>query len=316
MTNDELLHKWINGTISEEELKAFKQRPEYDSLVELYKNTDGFSAPDFDREQMLSEILEAEKTQEGERSSEPPIPPVGKKRLLIPAWIKYGIAASILIFAGWFFLFNSGDEITNKLAKGERLDELLPDGSFFVLNAESTLKYNAENWSKDRSMQLKGEAFFDVQEGSTFRVNTPSGSIEVLGTKFNVWSRKGVLEVMCLSGKVKVIFEKGKQAEELTQNQAIRISPNKAPLRWYFPTSEKPGWVKGISSFKNVTVSRVIEELERQFDIEIDAKKINTSEVISANFPHQDLETALRTALGSLKIKYEIRDEKKVYLYQ
>ena len=39
MINDEQLHKWVNGELSEEELIAFKLRPEYDSLVELYKNT-------------------------------------------------------------------------------------------------------------------------------------------------------------------------------------------------------------------------------------------------------------------------------------
>ena len=47
MKDDEILHKWVNGELSDEELKVFKLRPEYDSLVDLYKNTDNFLAPEF-----------------------------------------------------------------------------------------------------------------------------------------------------------------------------------------------------------------------------------------------------------------------------
>ena len=57
MVNDEILHKWINEELTEEELQSFKLRPEYDSLVSLYKNTEGLAAPTFNGGVMLSEIL-------------------------------------------------------------------------------------------------------------------------------------------------------------------------------------------------------------------------------------------------------------------
>ena len=50
MINDEQLHKWVNGNLTNEELEVFKLRPEYDSLVELYENTEGLSVPNFDEE--------------------------------------------------------------------------------------------------------------------------------------------------------------------------------------------------------------------------------------------------------------------------
>jgi len=40
MINDELLHKWINGTLAGKELSEFKQRPEYEELLLLYNKTD------------------------------------------------------------------------------------------------------------------------------------------------------------------------------------------------------------------------------------------------------------------------------------
>ena len=52
MTNDKLFHKWVNNTISEDELKIFKLRPEYDGLVDLYRQTENLSGPDIDTEKM------------------------------------------------------------------------------------------------------------------------------------------------------------------------------------------------------------------------------------------------------------------------
>ncbi|HFA47911.1 MAG TPA: DUF4974 domain-containing protein [Bacteroidetes bacterium] len=316
MTNDEILHKWINGELSAEELAVFKNRPEYDSLVELYKNTEDLAAPAYDADDVLSNILKRGKVVQMNKGKIIPLPQKNGRRAFIFNWIKYGVAASLLIIAGWFVFSNMDGEVVYELAKGERQEGILPDQSTFVLNAESRLSFDKKTWKKERSLYLEGEAFFHVTKGSKFTVNTPNGSVQVLGTKFNVWSRNNILEVKCQSGKVAVRTVAGKKIDELTRNDALRISDGKVLEKWETPTADNATWVDGISKFRKVELAVVLEELERQFDIKINTGNIDTKEIISCNFQHGDLDAALKTTVSALGIRYEILDGKRVQLFK
>ena len=298
MKNDELLHKWIDGSISSEELEIFKLRPEYESLVDLDKHTSQLSAPTFDEDSMLGDILKKEKIVAS--------PKEPSRRVFLSNWVKYGIAASVLLLATWFFFPRSSSLVSYDLAKGERKEGTLPDQSTFVLNADSKLLYDANDWENNRSLKLNGEAFFEVKKGSTFKVVTQNGTVQVLGTKFNVRSRKKTLEVLCQSGKVAVLDSKGKKIDELNPTDAIRITNDQLNEKWQTQATKKASWVNGISKFKTVPLNAVLEELERQYDITIDANGINVDEIISCNFQHDNIETALKTSLSPLGIEYRI----------
>lgn len=304
MINDEQLHKWVNGHLSNEELEAFKLRPEYDSLVELYKNTEGFSVPTFDEGKVLTNVLKVEK----EKKS-----PNEGKRIFLSAWVKYGVAASILLLAMWLFRPES-NFVKYDVMAGEKKEATLPDGSQFVLNAESVLTYNKENWENSRILNLEGEAFFEVKKGSKFTVKTPQGIVEVLGTKFNVRARNNILEVNCQSGKVAVNDQAGNVFGELVANDAIRILENGTMESWKNSPAEKPSWVDGIFSFKNVSLAVVLEEIERQYSVKIDASKVNTSTKISTSFDLSSVEIALKTILVPLVISFEKIDERNILL--
>jgi ferric-dicitrate binding protein FerR (iron transport regulator) len=310
MTNDELLHKWVEGTITEEELEIFKSRPEYPSLVELYKNTESLSAPDFEKEAVLFDILSQPKNKLR-------IEKTGR-RVFLSSWMKYAVAAVLVLMAGFFlWQYNQVDVVNGTsytMAAGESMEALLPDESIFYLNAESELSYDEKNWETNRTLSLKGEAFFEVKKGSTFTVETPHGKVQVLGTKFNVWSRNKLLEVKCQSGKVAVYDVDGNKIDELNPSDAIRISSGKAPEKW--TDSSVASWREGISKFRDVPLEIVLEELERQYDVEVKTGSINTEDIISCNFQHENLELALKTILSPLNIKYAIIDEKTVTLSQ
>ena len=68
------------------------------------------------------------------------------------------------------------------------------------LNELSQLEYNASKWDENRSLELKGEAFFDVEKGKRFDVTTEFGNVSVLGTEFNVLSRDSIFKVSCYEG--------------------------------------------------------------------------------------------------------------------
>ena len=302
MTNDELLHKWVNGKLTEAELEVFKQRPEYESLVELYKSTENLAAPSFDSDAMLSDILKKEKINT-------PTQKIGR-RVFMANWAKYAAAATVILIAGWFVFSLMGNKVSYEMAKGEKKEGVLPDQSMFVLNAESSLRYDKRNWKRKRRLSLQGEAFFSVKSGSKFTVETPIGSVQVLGTKFNVWSRNGILDVKCQHGKVAVLSENGQLIDELNQYDAIRIEPGKAPEKYQIPTEENASWTQGVTKLRKVSVAVVLKELERQFDVEIIAGDLNLEEIINSNFQHDDLELALQTALSQMNVSFEIKGRK------
>ncbi len=100
---------------------------------------------------------------------------------------------------------------------------VLPDGSQVWVNSSTTLCYN-DDFSKERSVALDGEAFFSVVRDTLtpFRVRTADMAIQVLGTEFNVNTLRGAptAEVVLVSGSVKVETPAGK-AIELTPGDRL-----------------------------------------------------------------------------------------------
>lgn len=304
MKNDELLHKWVNDELNAEELDTFKGRSEYKSLVDLYKKTDQFKTTGFDEDKMLANILKQDK-KTAKIASLP-------RRRFLTTWMKYAAAAAILLVTTLFF-WPADNLIEYATAKGEQIRGQLPNGSTFVLNAASTLAYNPDIWDTERSLQLSGEAFFEVEKGKPFKVNTSNGVVKVLGTKFNVWSRKQGLEVKCHTGKV-AVSAPDNSTQVITENESIKIIKGKLLKKQTITAPAKPSWTTGLSKFRNVPLIIVLEELERQFNVDIDARKIDTTEIISCNFEHTQLELALKTSLASLDLQYEIQNGNRVIL--
>ncbi len=61
MRNNILVHKWINGELTDDELEAFRKTQEYSELQEIYTLSDHLRAPELDKENILSEIIQSSK---------------------------------------------------------------------------------------------------------------------------------------------------------------------------------------------------------------------------------------------------------------
>jgi hypothetical protein len=84
----------------------------------------------------------------------------------------------------------------------------LPDHSRVVLTEGSELKFPRLAFNRD--VQLKGEAYFEVQHGTDFYVKTREGGVMVLGTRFNVSDLNNRFAVHCYEGTVGVDYGKEK----------------------------------------------------------------------------------------------------------
>lgn len=282
MINDELLHKWVNQTISEDELKIFKARPEYESLVKLYQQTESLSTPNIDTDTMLQNILQQDK---------PTFDLSQSKKSNINLWTKLAAAATILLICS-IFLFPRKTTIENY--QWATIEETLPDGSSFILYTDSKIKYQKSSWSKSRSIELDGKAFFKVTKGTKFEVNSQKGKVEVLGTEFLIDNNNGY-HVYCSEGKVKVSSKLSNENAIISADESFSILQNASILRKNETTKTK-----------NLDLESIIKEIEDVFNVTFEIKDIDLSQRLTSGFQHDNLENAIKTISLPLNLNYKI----------
>ena len=306
-SDDTILARWLNGTLTPEELEELQKREDFEELQQLVVQIDTLSPPDFDQEATWNKL---NKATAGSTKT---------KVVQMPSWVKYsmGAAATLLVFLGIYLALNTSNDTPFSVATtetGEQLTVYLPDSSIVTVNAASTISYNTINWKNERLVNLDGEAFFEVNKGSRFVVKTPLGEVKVLGTSFNVKDRGKQLEVACFNGKVgvkSVILDK---PELLTAGQGVLISDKGQQIeQWTLTENEKPSWTTGFSTFKDNKLAAVFEELQRQYGVKLTLDKtVDTARVYSGGFPHKDLTNALKTICDPMQLKYELVGQNEV----
>jgi len=282
------LAKWLSGELSPEEKQIFEQTDAYKTYSKIINATEKLNDPAYDEEAVLAKIKE-------KIAAQP------KVRKLKFRYVYTAAASVIILFGLYFFLKNS--TISHRTDFGQQLAINLPDGSEVKLNAKSTLDYDKDSWSNDRTLHLDGEAYFKVTKGSPFKVITDEGTVEVLGTEFNVDINTNFLEVQCFSGKVNVTNAK-KEAHILTKGKAVRTY-NATVTNWTFNTSEET-WMSGLSSFTEMPLLEVLDALEDQYKITIKNKEVFAEERFTGRFVNDSLDVALQTVFEAMDIDYEL----------
>jgi len=230
---------------------------------------------------------------------------VGKKVIKLYPYLPIGIAATITLFIVAYFFLLTGKTISTQ--QGEHLSFTLPDASTITCNAESEIRYNLRNWNKNRTVEMKGEAFFEITPGTLFIVETGLGRVEVTGTSFNVHQREGYFEVSCFSGSVNVKDNKGNtvtlRAGEFTQLINSKLS---LPLA---ADEKKASWKTGDFYFENTQLKFVIDELERQYSVEIEMNS-SSERQYTGYFNNKNLEEALQLVFTPMGLTYKIEGKK------
>lgn len=292
MTRELLIKKWLDNDLSASELEAFKKLEDHDALTKLTDSLQRFKAPAYDVETELAIALQGIKNNKAKRTS----------------WLQpfLRVAAVAVIAIGIYFYSTSLDtNISTDLA--EQVQTFLPDNSEVTLNANSTLSFNKRAWSKTREVSLNGEAFFKVAKGSKFEVITPSGVVSVLGTEFNVKQRGDYFEVYCYEGLVGV--EWNGNTTQLTPGKSYRVIKGTAQTLTD-NQNNLPAWLSKESSFENLPIYMVFDELERQYKIKIETQNIDLNQLFNGTFTHGNLELALKSITIPLNLTYTINNDK------
>ncbi len=178
---------------------------------------------------------------------------------------QYAAAIAVILIAVGSFSYLY--ETTEQVGRGSHLAIMLPDGSKVNLNAETKLKYKPYWWFISRDITLNGEAFFEVKPGSQFTVKSYQNEVQVLGTSFNIFARSNKYSVACITGKVKVIS--GKESVILTPNMKVSLNKENFNISNNIDISQSIGWTQNKFSFIGVPLKDVVEEIERQYNIQV-----------------------------------------------
>jgi len=264
--------------------------------------------PSKERIDMLWSKIDAATTEQSKTSNLKTVArnpqPAARKPQLV-RWLSFAAAACI---AGVLFFYLQDPSTMVQIGKGEHLAYTLPDASTIQLNADSKISFKEKSWSKERIVKLEGEAFFEVKKGQKFKVITPLGEVEVLGTSFNVNTRNGNLVVDCQTGKVRV-SAKGDQ-EILTPGQGTRLNKEQTELVDTYTSNinQQISWRRNKFHFDNTNFRTVVEELERQYDKSIKVLDEKLLDKVGAYTFEGNLETALKEVCYQLNAKYTIKE--------
>ena len=284
-----ILHKYLNGEATSEEIELLRSSPEYASYVKISEATSSFEAPQFDSTANFEAIL----SRRGEQSSVKKLHPI--KTLLKIA------AVVAVICAGYLYLNTLDTTVSTGIAQKESV--LLPDASEVILNADSRIVYNKNDWKKERSLALVGEAYFKVSKGNTFSVNTSQGVVKVLGTQFNVFARDSLFHINCYEGLVSVAFND--TVVKLPAGNKLKVE--KGALVVHTPSNATaPAWITDESHFENITLGVLLQEIERYYPVTISATNVDLSRRFTGSFTHSDLELALKSVCEPLQLRYTV----------
>jgi transmembrane sensor len=156
--------------------------------------------------------------------------------------------------------------------KGGQYELILPDGSKVWLNAASSLRYPTSFTGKERLVELRGEAYFEIAKNAhmPFRVSVDRGlQVEVLGTIFNVkaYSDESFINTTLLQGSVKV-HVKG-QAVLVRPGERASLGGDGTLKAEAADTEEAVAWKNGLFRFNEATIEEVMRQLSRWYDVEV-----------------------------------------------
>lgn len=288
-SNDYFLSQWIEGRMTDTELKQKVSATDYEAFLQLRQSLGGLKFADPDMETNYRSIKDKK------------IANLDRKPKRIRMYALVSVAAVLLLLVGLYQVFVFSNQAATDYGQTRQLD--LADGSQVILNNRSSVAY-PNGFALWRKIELNGEAFFRVSKGKTFTVETPSGSVTVLGTQFNVISRNGFFEVGCYEGKVCVISQKRQVV--LQKGQSVRFYEN-AVERWA-QTETDPGWTHGESSFKNAPIESVLLQLENQYNRKVVYPQSLKNIRFTGSFTHADIETALRSICTPLQVRFTNTD--------
>ncbi len=264
------VHRWLRDPANAERAAKI--------FAEMWEKTDE-EIPDVpvDFDHMLTGILN--EVGEDERITDSR--PRGIWRSLNPYQVAAAVTSVLIMSVLVFKLFFQENYFVYATAYGETKVVTLPDGSHVTLNSNSTIRYTYrydESSGKQvppREVFLEGEGFFDVKKkenagtaGVKFVVHANNVDVEVLGTRFNVSTRRGRTMVVLNSGSIRLgIEESGNRTQEMimTPGELVEVAEDVPIVKKKVDADAYSAWTRNTLIFEDTPVKDVLALIEDNF---------------------------------------------------
>ncbi len=229
-------------------------------------------------------------------------------------WLKVAAVAVILVgIFGIYQYMSSTPEQMTLTAKNEILIDTLQDGSVISLNKNSSLTYPEEFAENERRVQLKGEAFFEIEPDAerpfVIELNKEA-QVKVLGTSFNIKESDSTTEVFVKTGKVeftsatsKIILTPGEKG--ILNYSTGEIAKAKSEELDFIETY----WLDQRLEFNNATLNEVISILALIFETSIVLENPAAGNcVLMTSFERESLDQILQIIATSFGLEVQKRE--------
>ncbi|MES3019289.1 MAG: FecR domain-containing protein [Bacteroidota bacterium] len=319
-----LFHQFVNKTATAEESTEFlamMKGNDYNKAAQVLLD-------EFWNESISSRVMSEDKAERifnqimlSSQQSE-------RKRIL-PNRSWFTAAALVLLVGASIFFYKKSPTsekiiaVVNQPAKQDKPNRRfinLPDGSYVILNENSSIELSNFGSKGNREVILHGEAYFDVVHDSSrpFIVTTGKIRTTVLGTAFNINSntKERIVVVTVTRGKVQVGDKTRAFSIIDPDEQVVFNSDLDNHVKKLVKAEEFVEWTNEDIYFDDVNIKDVAGQLQKRFNISI----VFTNELIkncrfSATFlKTQTLEQILKVIGEFNNIKYQFKDKNTVLL--
>lgn len=243
------------------------------------------------------------------------------KVIAITWWWKSVAAAIVLMAFSWmgYFLYNPAIEnYTTAFSNKKTIS--LSDGTEIILNANSHLTTkNLWRFAPPREIWLDGEAFFKVKshpeddELKQFVVHTKDLDVRVVGTQFNINTRKNGTKVYLNEGKVQLSLKEnpGVNTLDMVPGEFVGYSsdaPVKSTVKKVLPSEAVTSWKSGYFSFDHTPLKEVIEIVEATHGIKISVSNpALLEETITGKVPSENINELVKSMTRLFNLSYTMK---------
>jgi len=212
-------------------------------------------------------------------------PPRKRRRHRTRKGLRVGLSAAVvaaLALSLWMFQTTESQPVVLTTNAGEQATLTLPDDSRIVLNAHSRLEYNPRAFENgDRQVTIDGEALFTIKkrpsaDDPSFRVETPDGTVRVLGTTFSVEHRDRATRVVLEEGRVAVDTRVGRPDTrrdttfDMVPGDLVTFDADSGEIAQRNVNPQVyTSWASGVLVFDDTPLPEIVERIEATYDVTV-----------------------------------------------
>lgn len=171
--------------------------------------------------------------------------------------------------------------------RGGQYQLVLPDGTIVWLNAASSIRYPVAFPAHERTVEVTGEAYFEVKKDAArpFIVKGAGQEVLVLGTSFNmnVYEDEPLKKITLIDGAVQVQPLETSSSPLNPPRQRVTLKPGqqakvtRATNRMdvvAVDTDEATSWKNGLFYTRKADLGELMRQIGRWFDVEVNLTQL------------------------------------------